>query len=323
MALAITGLLSEADTSAGDPEATTGTVTLVAGRKYVVVTECPNVTVSSVTMPGTCPMTQLETEIRGTLTRVSVWSGTCTAGGTGSISVDWSGAVTGSVIHCFEIIDGEIVTVNKVKSNNTDASSPTDVSLTLPNALDSANSAVVGCFSINANAAFTPGTDFTGICDTGYNTPTRRLAVEYDIVPADLVVDGSFAAAAQWAGIAFEIKEVVAGTTHNLTPADTMTMTDSLGNRVTKAFADPMALADALTKRVGLAPADAMALADALAKAMTLPFADSVALTDALAKRVAMARSDPMALSDLADIQIAGAPTPGALFLRMWTGYGL
>lgn len=118
------------------------------------------------------------------------------------------------------------------------------------------------------------------------------------------------------------VHEAGGGTTHTLTPSDTMTMSDSLAKRVAMVRADPMALADALAKRYGLAVVDPMALADALSKRFGLPFGDTTTTTDQLAKRVTISRADLMALSDLLDAAIP-APPSGALFLRMWTGFGL
>lgn len=213
--LAPAALLAEADTAAADPFTTAGTVTVVAGRYYEVEIECANVTVTTVILPGTVPLTEIVTHIRGTLTRLTVLGGIATAGGTGTVTVDFSGPTTGAVVSVIEWTGHDAATpyiaANVQKTDGSDAAAPTDISLVLPNALTRPGNAVRLAAVCNANAAWTPGADFLKLVDAGYSTPTRRLGSQYDIAPADLVADGSFAAATQWAAAAWEVNEAAGG----------------------------------------------------------------------------------------------------------------
>lgn len=215
MTLAPTLLLHEASTTGGDPVTTSGSVTTVAGRYYEVVVECSNVTVTTVTLPGTVPLTQIHTHIRGTLTRVTALGGIATAGGTGTITIDFSGSTTGTVTHVTEWTGHDATTpfiaANIIQGDASDATAPSEVSITLPNALTRAGNAIRLAASCNSGTTWTPGTDFTELGDATYATPSRTMATQYDIGPADLVADGSFAAASQWAAIAWEVNEAAVG----------------------------------------------------------------------------------------------------------------
>jgi hypothetical protein len=205
-----------ADTAAGDPWSP-ASITTVAGRLYLAFVECPNVTVTSLTLPGTITMTEIGTHIRGTLTRITAFYGICSVGGSGSPSVDFSGAVTGAALDVWEISSGfdtstPIIAANYIESDGTDASAPTTIDLTLPNALTRAGNMTVLAAVCNSNTAWTADTPHVERTDVGYNTPNRTLAAQYAIGPGTQLCSGEFTlAAAQWAALAFEVNESAAG----------------------------------------------------------------------------------------------------------------
>lgn len=218
MALACSNVAaaSFASTTGGDP-VSIASHTTVADRLYTfaIVSSVNDATVASVTLAGTGTEVLLGDRVRGTLLVVTVGYMLCTAGGTGTGSIDFNASSTGC---CFVLdewtgidLADPVIDANIVESDGTDASAPTDVSITLPNTLSKTTNAIWGCYGFNTNAAVSPGTDYAETFDDGHNSPTRRIFTQYDISPADLVFDAQMPGqAAQWAGMAFEINEAAA-----------------------------------------------------------------------------------------------------------------
>ncbi len=216
MALAVANVAAATfmSTTGGDPVSIPSHTT-VTDRLYTfaVVSSTNTATVASVTLAGTGTEVLLGDRPRGTLFVVTVGYMLCTAGGTGTGSIDLAASSTG----CGFVLDewtginlsDPVIDANIVELDGTDASAPTDVSITLPSALAKTTNAIWGCYGFNSNNAVTPGTDYTETFDAGHGTPTRRIFTQYDITPVDLVFDAQMAgAAAQWAGMAFEINGV-------------------------------------------------------------------------------------------------------------------
>lgn len=219
MALAFTNLLEEANTTGGDPVTTSGSITTVAGRLYIIsIISSTTATVSSVSIPGTATETFIQDELRGTLLNVTCYYAVPSVGGTGTVTVDFSGATTGTIIIVDEVTGQHattpIVTTNVQVANGTDSTGDADVAITLPNALASADNAIYAAFGANANTTFAPVSPYTELGEGAHSAPTRTGATIYDVTPADLIADGTFTGAAQWAGVAFEIAEA-AGTPIN------------------------------------------------------------------------------------------------------------
>lgn len=203
MAIAITNLLEEADTTGGDPVTTTGSVTTVAGRYYIVtVHSSTDPTVASVTLPGTITEAEILNEVRGTVLRVSVWSGECTSGGTGTVTVDFSGATSGTIIIVDEVT-GHDTTGTIVQAVGNDGSSGT-ASATLAAFGDATNNAgYFGC-GINSAIEIVEEATFTELGQGSFSTPTRAGITAWDI-GQDTSPSATFTSS-QWAIVALEIK---------------------------------------------------------------------------------------------------------------------
>lgn len=225
MALTCTNVAaaSFASTTGGDPVAIPSHTT-VTGRLYTfaVVSSINTATVTSVTLAGTGTEVILIDEPRGALLVVTVGYMLCTSGATDVGSIDLAVASTGC---CFSLDEwtgfdagDPVIDANVIDQNGSDASSPTDVAMSLPNALQKATNAIWGCWGFAANADVTPGTDYTQTFDAGHASPTRRIFTQYDISPPDLVFDASQAAATNYAGCAFEVNEATAGATEDPYP---------------------------------------------------------------------------------------------------------
>lgn len=85
------------------------------------------------------------------------------------------------------------------------------------------------------------------------------------------------------------------------TAADTITLTDAAGKKVTLPRADTLTLTDAAGKAVALPRADTITLSDATSRvwAATRALADTVTLTDARSKAIGLPRADTLTLSDV------------------------
>lgn len=201
-------------TTGGDP-VTIPSHTVVADRLYTfaVVSSTNTATVSSVTLPGTGTEVILGDRVRSTLFVVTVGYMLCTAGGTGTGSIDLAAASTGCgfVLDEWTGIDlsDPVIDANIVENNGTDAAPPTPISITLPSALAKSTNAIWGCVGANTNSAtITPGTDYSETFNSNHSTPNREIFTQYDIAPADLVFDCEDSGAVQWAAMAFEVNGV-------------------------------------------------------------------------------------------------------------------
>jgi hypothetical protein len=233
MALAFTNLLEEASTTGGDPVTTSGSVTVVAGRLYLVtVVSSTTATVSSVTLPGTVTEAAVVAgEARGTTLVVSCWWGIPTVGGTGTVTVDFSGATSGTVIIVDEVTGAHatapIVATNIEGTNDAEhGGGSTTPTFALPNALADANNAIYAAFGASTNTTFTAGTDYTELGEGAHNAPTRTGATEYDVTPTDLTVDATFGASSLWAAIGFEVAQAAGGT--EIFGAASLDLTDTI-----------------------------------------------------------------------------------------------
>ena len=217
MALAITHISAAdlSDTAGGDP-VTIPSFSMVSGRLYtfaIVSASATDRTVSSVTLPGSGTVVVLAEEWRTTDFGLHVGYVLCTGDGTGTGSIDFSGATTGCCVSIDEwtghSASDPVIDANVGENTGSGSGAPIPMSLNLPNALTGANNAIWGAFGVDNVAVNAPGTDYTETFDSGHSSPTRRLQTQYDITPVDLTFDATNnGATAGWAGIAFEINEV-------------------------------------------------------------------------------------------------------------------
>lgn len=111
----------------------------------------------------------------------------------------------------------------------------------------------------------------------------------------------SMAASDAWGVVGFALKPAASGTAHSLTPSDTITLSEAIGSKaVGMTKTDTVTLQEA-TSRAWAAlrsAADTLTLSDAAGKKVTLPRADSFTLTDLAGKAVALPRADTITLSD-------------------------
>lgn len=203
---------SFADTAGGDP-VTIPSHTVVADRLYTfAVMSSTTPVVVSVTLPGTGTEVLLAERTRGAVFSITAGYMLCTAGGTGTGSIDFDGATTGVgfVLDEWTGIDlaDPVIDANLVEFDGTDATPPSDISAALPNALAKATNAIWGSICGQAGVGeWTPGADYTLTADLDHATPSRGIMAQYDIEPPDLTFDAQASVAIQWAGIAFEINE--------------------------------------------------------------------------------------------------------------------
>lgn len=307
MALACTNIAaaSFADTAGGDP-VSIPSHTVVADRLYTfAVVSSTTPTVVSVTLPGTGTEVILADRARTTLLVVTVGYMLCTAGGTGTGSIDLSASTTGC---CFSLdewtgidLTDPVIDTNVAEVDGTDTAAPTDVSLTLPSALTKTTNAIWGAWGFNSNDVVTPGTDYTETFDAGHGAPTRRIQTQYDIAPADLVFDAQMAgSAAQYAGIGFEINEASAGSTIAFDAAIAGTGAITVAAALERAFAATIAGSGAVTADLirQLALATQIAGDGSLSAALVRDIGLSISVLGEGALSVAL-RVDPVQLQAL------------------------
>lgn len=213
-------------TTGGDP-VTIPSHTVNANSLYTfgIVTSTNTATVASVTLPGTGTEVLLGDRPRATLFVVTVGYMLCTAGGTGTGSIDLNAASTGCgfVLDEWTGIDlsDPVIDANIVENDGTDATPPTPIAITLPNALAKTTNAIWGCVGANETGnvpGITPGADYTATFNATHTVPGREIFAQYDVSPVDLVFDCEDAEAVQWAAMAFEVNEATAAGTEDPYP---------------------------------------------------------------------------------------------------------
>lgn len=217
MPLAVTHIAAAdlSDTLGGNP-ITIPSFSMVAGRLYTfafISASATDRTVSSVTFPGGGTPVVLAEVHRATDFGLHIGYILCTSDGTGTGSIDFSGATTGCCISIDEWTghdpDDPVVDTNVNESTGTGAVAPIPMSFDLLNPISRTNNAIWGAFGVDNVAVNAPGADFTETFDAGHSSPTRRLQTLYDITPVDLTIDATNnGASVGWAGAAFEINEI-------------------------------------------------------------------------------------------------------------------
>lgn len=215
MALAVTHIAAAdlSDTTGGDP-ITIPSFSMVSGRLYtfaITSASATDRTITSITLPGSGTVVVLAEVWRTTDFGLHIGYCLCTGDGTGTGSIDFSGATTGCNISIDEWTGHDpgdpVVDTNVAESTGTGAVAPIPMSFDLPNALANASNAIWGAFGVDNVAINAPGADFTETFDAGHSSPTRRLQTLYDVSPVDLTVDATNnGAAVGWAGAAFEVR---------------------------------------------------------------------------------------------------------------------
>ena len=141
MALAVANVAAASfmSTTGGDPVSIPSHTTVTDRLYTFAVVSSTTPTVVSVALAGTGTEVILGDRPRGTILVVTYGYMLCTAGGTGTGSIDFSGATTGCgfVLDEWTGIDlaDPVIDLNLIEGDGTDASAPTDPAITLPNAL--------------------------------------------------------------------------------------------------------------------------------------------------------------------------------------------
>lgn len=206
--LAATNLLEEGSTTGGDPVTTAGSITTVAGRLYMVTIVSSTVeTIASVTLPGTITMAEAGNEIRGSVFRTSIWWGIASAGGTGTVSVDFSAATTGTIIIVDEFTghdpSGTIVQVSA--GANSTSGTATDALAAFADAVNNGGYMAVG---LAAQSTISPEGTWTELGQGTHAAPVRQGLSAWRI-GEDTSPSATFTAT-QWAIISVEIKAAAA-----------------------------------------------------------------------------------------------------------------
>jgi len=199
---------------------TTASITLKAGRLYLIAVENSHgssaAAISSIDN-GPTFVNRSTTQYNSTLNRVSIWSAVPINDYTGTLVINFGGGNTQT---------GCIWSLNEMSGVDTSASDGI-----VQQAVGTGNSgtalATLGAFGSTANATFgahghaaatasAPGTGFTELSDTTTATPAQALCTDWR-VDNDTTVDATFTSA-EWGSCAVEVK---ADTSPFIIPAST------------------------------------------------------------------------------------------------------
>lgn len=114
--------------------------------------------------------------------RLTLFSGKAVGSpGSATLAADY-GAVTqdGCIISIIEVT-GAIDVIRQIKDGSAETAGVTSHSVTLDSELQAATSIMLACLARNGNTVFDPTGSETEICDTGFNTPPRRMSVQYEV----------------------------------------------------------------------------------------------------------------------------------------------
>jgi hypothetical protein len=194
---------------------TTGSVTMKAGRLYLMASEDSHASsapaVSSITATGGGAPTftsRSSVQFNGTLNRVSIWSCVPSADYTGTLDITFAATATGACWQLVEFMHVDTTTNDGIVQNATGTGSSTTPLATL-SAFGSANNATFGAFGVGAANAGTPSTGYFETGDNTAATPAQALQTVYRY-DNDTTVDETITSAA-WGACAVEIKALAAG----------------------------------------------------------------------------------------------------------------
>ena len=207
--MAITAALgfAEADTAPADPEVTTASLTVTAGRAYVayVLTSADTTTVSSVTG---CNMTWTQRALATRAGTFNLYMFTAVAGSgatSGALTVDKSGAGTGQITCVVELAGIDVNDPFVQYADDISSTSGTQSTLTLASFADAARNAVVFAAAHATNEAQSSPDGYTEYGDVGHNTPTRRLS-SYVNVGEDTSPNVSWTTSGVWGTVGLEAR---------------------------------------------------------------------------------------------------------------------
>lgn len=114
--------------------------------------------------------------------RITVWAATASSSpGSGTATADFGAdSQTGCFLSLIQFA-GQAATFYNTNSDTDDEATGTTASVTLPNALANAESAIISFVGINASDAISPTGGETELSDTTHGSPTRRFQVQYEI----------------------------------------------------------------------------------------------------------------------------------------------
>lgn len=207
MAITATLGFAEADTAPADPEVTTASLTVTAGRAYVayVLTSTDTTTITSLTG---CNMTWTQRALATRAGAFNLYMFTALADGSatdGALTIDKSGAGTGQITIVVELAGVDVNDPFVQYADDISASSGTQSTLTLASFADATRNAVVFAAAHSTNEAQASVAGYTEYGDVGHNTPTRRLS-SYVNVGEDTTPNVSWTTSGVWGTVGLEAK---------------------------------------------------------------------------------------------------------------------
>ncbi len=207
--IATTGVssLTSGSSSVDATSYTTASVTLKAGRLYLMSVENSKASadVVSVISSGPTFTSRSSTQFNGTANRISIWSAVPTVDYTGTLVIDFGGGntQTGACWSLDEFSGVDTSTTNGIVQNAVGTGNSTTPLATL-GAFGNANNATFGATGQSAANATAPGTGFTETADVTAATPAQALETEWRVDNSTAV--GSTITSNPWGICAVELK---------------------------------------------------------------------------------------------------------------------
>jgi hypothetical protein len=216
--IAAANITSPAGDSTDSTTYTTASITLKAGRLYlmsVVNTAASAGAISSIDNSGTWT-SRSSTQFNGTAHRVSIWSYAPTVDYTGTLVINFGANTQTSATWSLNEFAGVDTTTNDGVVQQAVGTGNSTTPLATLAAFGSAANATFGALGNVSDTTTTPGTNFRELSDTSSATPVGCLQTEWQ-VGNDTTVDGTITSA-QWGACGIEIK---ASTAPFVIPAST------------------------------------------------------------------------------------------------------
>lgn len=186
---------------------TTASVTLKAGRLYLMSVENSKATADVISSIDNGPtfVSRSTVAYNTNANRVSIWSAVPTTDYTGTLVINFGGGNTQTgACWALDEMSGVDTTTNHGIVQNATGTGNSGTALATLGAFGSANNATYGAHGHAAATASTPGSGFTELSDVTAATPAQALCTDWR-VDNDTTVDATFTSA-QWGSCAVEIK---------------------------------------------------------------------------------------------------------------------
>jgi hypothetical protein len=202
-----TAMLAAVGSSTDAASYTTSSVTLKAGRLYLIAVENSHGSsasaVSAIT-GGPTWTSRSTTQYNTNLNRISIWSGVPTVDYTGTLSIAFGGVTQTGAIYSIDEFSGVDTSSSDGVVQQAVGTGNSGTSLATLAAFGSANNATYAAHGHAAASASAPGSGFTEKSDVTAATPAQALCTDWR-VDNDTTADATFTSA-QWGACAVELK---------------------------------------------------------------------------------------------------------------------